>query len=110
MKYLGQVGYGQQVEIRPGVWEDQITELTYYGDVLKNNRQSDGEEQINRDIKTGNLISIVADAFALEHFFDIRYVTWAGANWTVSHVEVHRPRLLLRLGGVYNGPTAPTPD
>jgi hypothetical protein len=29
-----------------------------------------------------------------------------GTLWTVSDVEVQSPRLLLRLGGVYNGPRA----
>jgi hypothetical protein len=54
----------------------------------------------------------MADAYANEHFFAIRYVEWAGVLWTVSMVEVQSPRLLLRLGEVYNGPTpavAPTP-
>jgi hypothetical protein len=33
----------------------------------------------------------------------MRYVEWAGVRWTVQDVEVQRPRLLLRLGEVYNG-------
>ena len=66
-------------------------------------------KQVNDDITVQNSISIVADAYAFEHFFAIRYIRWAGTLWKVSDVEVQRPRLILRLGGVYNGPADPTP-
>jgi hypothetical protein len=82
----------------------------YYGDVIRNTRHiQEAAEKVNDDLSVGNSISIVADAYANEHFFAIRYIQWAGALWTVTDVEVQRPRLLLRLGGVYNGPTAEAP-
>lgn len=106
-KFYGSVGYGETVETRPGVWEDQIIEKQYYGDVVRNTRQLREGEHLNNDLSVSNSISIVADAYAFEHFFAIRYVSWAGARWTVSEVDASsRPRLLLRLGGVYNGPRA----
>jgi hypothetical protein len=40
--------------------------------------------------------------------FDIRYVEWMGELWTVANVETQRPRLILTLGEVYNGPTSTT--
>lgn len=106
-KFYGKVGYGETVETAPGVWEDVITERDYFGDVIRKARYlRDSEHGINQNLTTGNTISIVADAYANEHFFAIRYIQWAGALWTVTMVEVQSPRLLLRLGGVYNGPTA----
>lgn len=104
-KFHGKVGYGSQSETVPGVWEDGITEREYFGDVLRNSRNLREEDKVNSDISVSNSISIVADAYANEHFFAIRYVEWAGVRWTVTEVEVQRPRLLLRLGEVYNGPT-----
>jgi hypothetical protein len=104
-RFYGEVGYGETVETVPGVKVDQITEVSYYGDVFKNIRHITEGEKVNFDLSVRNSISIVADAYALEHFFAIRYVRWSGALWTVSDVEVQRPRLILRLGGVYNGPT-----
>jgi hypothetical protein len=106
MRFYGVVGYGEEVETVGGVWEKVITEVSYFGDVLKNTRRLQDGEKVNSDISVGNTISIVADAYANEHFFAIKYVSWAGTLWTVSEVTVERPRLLLRLGGVYNGPTA----
>lgn len=108
-KFYGEIGYGETVETSPGVWEDVIVEYFYYGDVIRNTRKLQEGEQLNSDISVGNSIRIVADAYANEHFFAIRYIKWAGTLWTVSDVEVESPRLLLRLGGVYNGPKAATP-
>jgi hypothetical protein len=104
-RFYGRVGYGESVETAPGVWIDQIEERSYYGDVVRNTRNLREGEQLNFDLSVNNSISIVADAYANEHFFAIRYVEWAGTLWTVSQVEVQSPRLLLRLGEVYNGPT-----
>jgi hypothetical protein len=105
-KFYGKVGYGESVEQAAGVWVDEITEYSYYGDVVRNVRRLREGENLNNDLSVGNSISIVADEFANEHFHAIRYVEWAGAKWAVPDVEVQSPRLLLRLGGVYNGPTA----
>lgn len=108
-RFHGRVGYGQQLETSPGIWEDVIVEVTYSGDVIRNSRSFREGENLNNDLSVGNSISIVADAYANEHFFAMRFVEWAGALWTVVDVEVQRPRLLLRLGEVYNGPTAAAP-
>jgi hypothetical protein len=105
-KFFGVIGYGEPEQSAPGVSSDVITEKQYYGDVIRNSRQLQETDKVNNDLTVGNSISIVADAYANEHFFAIRYIKWAGVLWTVSDVEVQSPRLLLRLGGVYNGPTA----
>jgi hypothetical protein len=111
-RFHGRIGYGGTVETEPGVWVDEITERLYFGDVIRNARNLREGENLNADLSVQNSISIVADAYANDHIFAIRYVEWAGALWTVSSVEVQSPRLLLRLGEVYNGPTpavTPTP-
>jgi hypothetical protein len=109
-KFYGVIGYGESVETVAGVWEDTIVEYSYYGDIVRNTRHLQPGESLNSDITVQNSISVVADAYAREHFFAIRYISWAGTLWAVTDVEVQSPRLLLRLGGVYNGPTATAPD
>lgn len=103
-KFYGAVGYGEAEEIRPGVWEDVITERQYYGDVVRNTRTLREGDKVNNDLSVGNSIEIVADAYAQDHFHAMKYVWWAGKPWMVSEVIVQAPRLVLRLGGVYNGP------
>lgn len=106
-KFNGIVGFGTSVEKRPGVWVDDITERSYQGDIERNTRQlKETGESLNNDLTVSNNISIVADAFGRDHFFAIRFVEWAGVCWTVNNVEVQHPRLILSLGGVYNGPRA----
>lgn len=107
-KFYGRVGYGETQETAPGVWSDVITERKYFGDVVRNTRELREGESLNNDISVNNSISIVADGYANEHLFAMKYVEWAGTLWIVSSVEVRSPRLLLRLGGVYNGPRAAT--
>ena len=105
------VGYGHPV-MEVGVSRDVITERKLYGEIKRNSRQLHEGGNLNKDLVVQNSISVMADAYALDHFFAIRYVVWAGVCWTVDDVTVEPPRLLLRLGGVYNGPrpeTSPTP-
>ena len=109
-RFYGKVGYGVSVEKAPGVWDDVITEVSYYGDVVTNARGLSENQKVNDDITVENSISIVADAYANENFFTMRYVEWAGHLWVVTDVRVQIPRLVLRLGGIYNGPKAPAPS
>ena len=109
-KFFGPIGYGESVLVSPGVWEDQITERDYYGDILQNIRKLDSGDRVLDSIVTQNRISVVADAYALNHFFEIRYVRWAGTLWKVTSADVKAPRLILTLGEVYNGPKVGPPQ
>ncbi len=103
-RWFGIVGFGASVEQSPGVWADEITELSYYGEVVRDARRLSEADKLNKDISTSNSISVLADAYANENYIAIRFVEWGGVFWTVTEVEVQFPRLILRLGEVYNGP------
>lgn len=102
-KYFGKVGFAVSKETKPGIWSNVITEREYYGDVLSNVRRLQTADQLNDDINVTNRISIVADAFANENFHSMRFIEYMGTVWKVSNVDVQRPRLILTLGGIYNG-------
>lgn len=102
-KYCGKIGYAVSEETSPGVWEEKITEREYYGELIKNTRKLASGENLNDDITVANDVSIVADPFVMEHFYQIRYAVLYSVKWKVSDVEVKSPRLILRLGGVHNG-------
>ena len=104
MKFYGKVGFGKTVDRGNGNWEDEITERKLFGDVIKDTRRFVSADKVNPDITISNSISVVADSYAIENTSAIRYVEWAGALYTVSDFEIQSPRLILRLGGVYNGP------
>lgn len=104
-RFFGMIGFGETTEIAPGVYEDVITEKPYYGSVINDIRRADGSDKVNTDITLSNAFSVVADAYANEHIYAMRYIQWAGVLWTITTVEVKRPRLTIRIGEVYNGPT-----
>jgi hypothetical protein len=100
-KFYGTVGFVKTVESTPGVWTEQIVERKYYGNVISRTRslQSNG---VNDNINISDEISIVADPFANENYFAIRFVEYMGAKWKVQSISVQFPRLNLSLGGLYN--------
>ncbi len=101
-KWFGPIGYAETVETKPGVWNEQITERMYSGDVLRNTSRFQNTENLNDDINVSNEISIVADPYANQNFHLMRYVEFMGTKWKISNVEVQYPRLRLTIGGVYN--------
>lgn len=110
-KFHGMVGFGWSVKKpnSPGTYEDEMIEFPYYGDVIRNTRNLDPGEGLNPNISVSNSISIVANPYAVDNFYNIKYVEWLGELWTVTDVEVRAPRLILSIGSVYNGPRACTP-
>lgn len=117
-KFYGPIGYGVTVEESysdgtgethtNGVWTPAIVEKYYSGNVIQNSRRISAGESTNDNIDISNRISILADPYAMQHFHTIKYVKWMGAYWKVTSVEVQHPRLILSIGGVYNGETAAT--
>lgn len=103
MKWFGTIGYADQVETKPGVWEDEITEREYFGDLTRNTRRLQMTDKLNDDIEISNEISIVSDPYANENFHSMRYAMYMGTKWKITSVEVQYPRLILSLGGIYNG-------
>ena len=109
MKIYTNVGYGASEETTPGsgIWTDSITSRAYYGEIITNSRSLEPNTQsLNSNISLVMQISIIADEFAFANFMNIRYIEYAGSLWTITKVEVKRPRLLLYLGETYNGETA----
>lgn len=106
-KWCGKVGYAITDETEPGIWEETIIEREYYGDVISNRYKRQNSENVNEDINLTITISIVADPFAYQHCANMAYVEYMGAKWKVTDIDpTQRPRLILTIGGVYNGEQA----
>ena len=102
-KFHGFVGFATSVTTAPGVVTQQITEKEYTGDFLRDTRDWRPDENLNEDLSLSTRVSIVADPFASENVAAIKYAKFEGVKWRVASVERQYPRLILRLGGVYNG-------
>lgn len=105
-KFFGEIGFATQKEVSPGIWEDQIVERSYYGDITRESRRYSSNDAILSEINLSNQISILADGYVMDNVQSLRYVRWLGGLWKISYVELKFPRLVLEMTGVYNGPTA----
>jgi hypothetical protein len=107
VRFHGAVGYASNVETSPGAWTEVITEMQYTGDVLRNSRRLESVSaeppKTNADLSLSNSFSIMADDQAYNNFNDMRYVQWNGSYWKITDVEVRRPRLILTVGGIWDG-------
>ena len=108
-RFYGAIGFLRTEETdyenHPGVWEPILTERNYYGDVIRNTHRWDQNgSSPNDNLVLNNTISIVSDAFAERNIGAMKYVRWHGERWTITNIEIQRPRLILTIGGLYNGP------
>ena len=101
-KFYGKVGILRTEESAPDVYSEVLTERLYKGDVIRNQKRYQSSESLNDDVVLSNNISIVADDYANENVFAIRYVMYKGVPWKVTNAEIQRPRIILTLGGKYN--------
>jgi hypothetical protein len=104
-KWAGVIGFAQTVksETKPSVWEEEITERRYYGDILRNYRRNETQsDSPNDNINLNNQLSVVSDTFMYDNFQYMKYVTWMNSKWSIKSVELQYPRVIIEIGGVYN--------
>ena len=101
-RFYGVIGYAENVQTEPGVFTEVITERNYFGDVGRNSRRLESSGGVNDNINISNEIHIVADPYAIQNIYAMRYIEFQGAKWKVTNVEVQYPRLILTVGGLYN--------
>lgn len=104
MRYCGKIGYVVTVDDdTTGICAPSTVEKVAKGDVLTNHLRVTDGVNTNPDITISNRLSIVSEPFLLNNFQNIKYATWKGTKWSVESVEIALPRVILSLGGVYNG-------
>lgn len=104
-KFCGKVGYVTSVTDETGITTNEPEEYTYFGDITSISKRWQTTENLNDDIRLEQNISIVADSYAWENYYKIRYVIIDNVAWRVTNVTPNRPRLNLYIGGLYNGET-----
>ena len=110
-KFSGLIGYVlQQVETAPGVWTDQLIEKNYRGDVVLDQRRWQSSDKLNDDLNLDNSISIIADKYANQNIGHMKYIVWDGVAWNIQSLSINRPRIIIQIGGVYNGERPSNPS
>ena len=103
-KFCGIIGFITKAEKvkGSGIYDDIVVEKKYYGDTLRNYAQMNPAEYVSTSITFNNDISILAGPYAVNHFTDMRYIIIANKKWVIKSVEIKPPRLVLKIGGLYN--------
>lgn len=103
-KWYGKIGFIKQVEKKPGVYVSETIERNYYGDIIRNSRGwAIATEGTNDSLTLNNQISILADSFASDNSSFMKYIEIMGGKWKITNIEINYPRLVLTIGGLYNG-------
>lgn len=102
-KFYGKIGYADTQDDGHGVWTERIIEKEHQGDIIEDTRRYQQTANVNDNLVLSNKISITAVPFAVTNSHLIRYVVIMGTRWKVTSLEVKYPRIILTLGGVYNG-------
>lgn len=105
-QFRGKIGFSIPVNKGHGIYDNSVVERTYRGDILSQSRKLDAGTNINDNIDMNIRLSILSDDFLNVHLSQITYVHYMGGVWKVKSIEPSRPRIVLALGGVYNGPMA----
>ena len=107
-KWCGKIGYAISQEAEPGIWESAVVEREYFGDISSDRRRRQNSGEVNDSVNLSNVISIVADPFAYQNCSNMVYAEIMGTKWKITEIEPQYPRLILTIGGAYNGKQATT--
>lgn len=102
-KFHGLIGFVEHVDNGSGVHEEKIVERVYYGDANRISHRLQPADQLNDNLYMSMEFSIISDPYAMRNYHLMRYVKFKGTAWKITNVTEQYPRLILSVGGVYNG-------
>lgn len=109
-RFFGKIGFCyQESEEGSDIVTERVVLKTYRGDLLKSNRKWETAEQIIDQFNISNRVSIMADPYSLDNLYAIKFVILHGKAWKITDAEIQYPRIILSIGGLWNGPVDETP-
>jgi len=103
MRFFGKIGFEETRETIPGIWEPTVVYKEYIGDVNRNQRRwQEQQNSINDNINVSNEISVLADDYMLKNLGSMKCVEYGGSKWKISWINLQYPRVILTLGDTYN--------
>jgi len=104
VRYSGRLGVVQEVEVKPGIWEDRITEREVLGEMKTLTETHAAEGEIHPRVSSTRSVSVSALGVGQQDHSNIKYITYAGKRWTLSSIVDDHPQLVLYFGEEYHGP------
>jgi hypothetical protein len=105
MRCSGALGVVQQTEVRPGIWEETVTEVPVLGTVRQRTEVLDGSDAVLPKYRTTTSISVPARGVGPQDNSVIRYITYGGIRWQIGTIVDEYPNIVIYIGEKYNGPT-----
>ena len=104
-KYSGMLGYVMPAkEDPPGIWKPSaVVEKRGRGDLIGQTINNEDVGGLSDGITINNQLSIIMDPFVNKNLESLKYVILYGTRWEIKSMTINRPRVILTLGGVYNG-------
>lgn len=108
-KFAGLVGYVTQEESVPGVWTPVETLRRMKGDFIrKSSTNGNGNHiadtgKINDDVTLNHRVSLIGDSYAFNNYLDLKWIQIGGRKLQITTVELQRPRVIVSVGGLWNG-------
>jgi len=109
MKDIIQLGFLlEESETKPGIWERSIVEKPYPADISRvySTRIPDNSQNISKKLNLS--FSVYLDAFINDNLENLTYIQYKGQNYIIEELSPLRPKLTIRIGGLYNGQTETT--
>lgn len=102
-KFTGLVGYVTQEESVPGVWSPVEIPKKMKGDIIRQSSSSQNDSKVNSDVTLSHRVSLLGDAYTFNNYFSLKWIELNGHKWEIASVELQRPRIIVTLGGLWNG-------
>lgn len=96
------IGFANQNETSPGVFEDTYEEKPYICELFRQSISNTSETSVNPNFSLGNRISIVVDDFLKNNISKLRYIVIWNNKWKVSKGEIEEKRLIISFGEVFS--------
>lgn len=105
-KYSGLIGFADGQVEEDGVVTVKYSEIKLRGDVLNSGYNYQNDSKKYDSITVSNQLSLIASDAICNNCSNLRYAYFAGQKWKIISFEIKRPRLIVRLGDVWNGEEA----
>ena len=105
-RFSGLIGIArgpEESDSNPGVYEEVIVELRVTGGQMRRDPGARYSNMKANKPRAKHILSIIPPESSTVDINEVVYIWWKGRKWSVIDIGYEHPRVLLTLGGLYNG-------
>ena len=102
MRFSGNIGIARgPQETSAGIYQEQFDEIDVKGTMRRSSARWPNMK--SNEVRAKHILSIIPPESSTVDINEVVYVWWKGRRWSVIDIGAEPPRILLSLGGLYNG-------